>query len=97
MYLLDTNVVSEARRGTREAAAWLRSVRADGLFLSVITLGEVAKGIAMKERQDRAAALPLTAWLQALRRDFASRIIPITDAVALEWAEVAALRPAGRC
>jgi predicted nucleic acid-binding protein len=95
MYLVDTNVISEARRGTREAVAWFRSVRADSLYLSVITLGEIAKGIALKERQDRAAAPHLTAWLQTLRRDYASRILPVSDAVALEWGRVAALRPHG--
>ena len=95
MYLVDTNVISEARRGAREAVGWLRAVQADSLYLSVITLGEIAKGIALKERQDRAAAVPLTAWLQGLRRNFASRILPITDAIALEWGRIAAERPRG--
>lgn len=95
MYLVDTNVISEARRGTREAVAWLRSVGADRLYLSVITLGEVAKGIALRERRDRAAAAHLTAWLQTLRRDYAARVLPVSDAVALEWGRVAALRPRG--
>ena len=95
MYLVDTNVISEARRGTREAVDWLRAVQADSLYLSVITLGEIAKGIALKERQDRAAAAPLTAWLQGLRRNFASRILPVTDAIALEWGRIAAERSRG--
>ena len=95
MYLVDTNVISEARRGTREAVDWLRAVQAGSLYLSVITLGEIAKGIALKERQDRAAAAPLTAWLQGLRRNFASRILPVTDAIALEWGRIAAERPRG--
>ena len=95
MYLIDTNVISEARRGTREAVAWLRAVQADSLCLSVITLGEIAKGIALKGRHDRAAAVPLTAWLHELRDNFASRILPITDAIALEWGRIAAERPRG--
>ena len=95
MYLVDTNVISEARRGTRQAVDWLRVVQADSLYLSVITLGEIARGIALKERRDRAAAAPLTAWLQGLRRNFASRILPITDAIALEWGRIAAERPRG--
>jgi predicted nucleic acid-binding protein len=95
MYLVDTNVVSEARRGTRQAVDWLRAVRADSLYLSVITLGEIAKGIALKERHDRAAAAPLTAWLKGLRRNFASRILPVSDAIALEWGRIAAERPRG--
>jgi predicted nucleic acid-binding protein len=60
-----------------------------------ITLGEIAKGIALKERQDRATAVRLMAWLQTLRRDCASRILPVSDEVALEWGRVAVLRPRG--
>jgi toxin FitB len=41
MYLIDTNIVSEARRGTKEAVSWLRSVDPLSVFLSVVTLGEV--------------------------------------------------------
>ena len=45
MYLVDTNVLSEARRGTAAARDWLRSVDPETIFLSVITLGEIMKGI----------------------------------------------------
>jgi len=50
MFLLDTNVVSEARRRTPAAVDWLRSADPAKLYLSVITLGEIARGVAMKER-----------------------------------------------
>ena len=53
MFLLDTNVVSEARRRTPAAVDWLRSADPAKLYLSVITLGEIARGVAMKERDDR--------------------------------------------
>jgi len=45
MYLVDTNVLSEARRGSREARIWFRSVEPTTIYLSVITLGEVMKVI----------------------------------------------------
>ena len=45
MYLLDTNVISEARPGTTEARIWLRSVDPAAIYLSVVTLGEIMKGI----------------------------------------------------
>ena len=48
MYLVDTNVVSEARRGTRAAVAWLKSVNPSDVHLSVITLGEIMRGIAVE-------------------------------------------------
>jgi len=93
MYLIDTNIFSEARRRTREAARWIRQADPDACFLSVITLGEIVKGIALKERQDPTAAQGLNRWLDHLRIDYASRILPVTDAVATEWGRLVALRP----
>jgi len=93
MYLVDTNVVSEARRGSTEAQHWLRSVDPSTIYLSVVTLGEIMKGIVLKQRTDRRAAASLTQWLEGLRRDHADRILPITDSVALEWGRLAAERP----
>jgi toxin FitB len=95
MYLVDTNVLSEARRGTREARIWLRSVEPATIYLSVITLGEVMKGIALKQRTDRRAAAALTVWLEQLRLDHSDRILPISDRVTLEWGRLAAERPRG--
>lgn len=95
MYLVDTNVLSEARRGTREARIWLRSVEPATIYLSVITLGEVMKGIALKQRTDRRAAAVLSVWLEQLRLDHSDRILPISDRVALEWGRLAAERPSG--
>jgi toxin FitB len=95
MYLVHTNVLSEARRGTREARIWLRSVEPATIYLSVITLGEVMKGIALKQRTDRRAAAALTVWLEQLRLDHSDRILPISDRVTLEWGRLAAERPRG--
>jgi len=95
MYLVDTNVISEARRGSREAVAWLRSVNPLAVHLSVITLGEIMRGVALKQKSDPRAASHLAQWLQTLRTDHADRILPITDAIALEWGRLAALRPRG--
>ena len=95
MYLVDTNVVSEARRGSAEAVKWLRSVNPLDVHLSVITLGEVMRGIALKQKADPQAASHLAQWLQTLRRDHADRILPVTDKIALEWGRIAASRPRG--
>jgi len=95
MYLIDSNIVSEARRGSLEAVTWLRSVNPFTVYLSAITLGEVMRGVAMKQRTDPRAASHLAQWLQTLRNDHADRILPITDSIALEWGRIAALRP--RC
>jgi hypothetical protein len=95
LYLVDTNVVSEARRGSRQAVAWLRSIRPDALYLSALTLGEIMRGVALKRKSDTETAARLTEWLERLRQDHADRILPVTDRIALEWGRIAALRPRG--
>jgi predicted nucleic acid-binding protein len=85
MYLLDTCVVSEARRHTPQAVRWIRSAQPDTLFISAITIGEIMKGIMMKMRVDAPAAAPLVRWLDELRFVYASRILQVDDAVATTW------------
>ena len=65
------------------------------VYLSVITLGEIMRGVALKQKSDPRAASHLAQWLQTLRHDHVDRILPITDAIALEWGRIAALRPRG--
>ena len=91
-YLIDTNVVSEARRKSAPATAWMRAVDPAGLFLSVITIGEIAKGVAVRERTDPVAAAMLGRWLSDLRDAYADRILPIDDAVATAWGQLMARR-----
>jgi len=93
MYLVDTNVLSEARRGRPEACDWLRSIDPNQVFLSVVTLGEIMKGISQKARADPTAAVSLHRWLEQLWADHARRILPIGDEIALEWGRIAAVRP----
>lgn len=95
MYLLDTNVVSEARRTSVQAVSWLRSVDPESVHLSVITLGEITRGIVMRRKTDPMAASTLSSWLQALRRDYGARVLPITAEVALEWGRLSARRSRG--
>lgn len=93
MYLLDTCVLSEARRGSRPAVAWLGQVDEGALFLSVITLGEISKGIEMRARTDRVAAESLRRWLHSLRTGYGDRILPIDAEVSLAWGALMARRP----
>jgi predicted nucleic acid-binding protein len=95
MYLVDTNIVSEARRGTPEAISWLRSVNPLTIHLSALTLGEIMRGIALKQKADPRAAAHLTEWLRKLRHDHIERILPITDEISVEWGRIAAIRPRG--
>jgi toxin FitB len=93
MFLVDTNVISEARRGAAPAVQWLRSVDPRSIRLSAVTLAEISRGIALKQKRDPKSATHLSQWLQQLRRNHAGRILPITDEIALEWGRLSALRP----
>ena len=96
-YLLDTNILSELRKGPRcdpSVAAWER----DELIphrgaLSVIALGEIRKGIERIARRDAAAAANLENWLEGLQRHFSQHILPITAEIADEWGLLNAQRP----
>ncbi len=86
-FLLDTNVISEARkrRGNPHVKTWMASVRGADLFLSVLIVGEIRQGIERLRRRDPAQAAVYEDWLAGLHRDYASRILPITADIAEEW------------
>lgn len=91
MYLLDTMVLSELRKSRRhpQLVAWLQSVRPNDLHLSVVTIGEVEKGIARQQRHDPTFARRLADWLDAILRNYAARILPIDVNVARRWGRLA--------
>jgi len=95
MYLVDTNVLSEARRGSQQALSWLRSVDPARVYLSTLTLGEIRRGIVLKQKSDPAAAAKLAAWLHQLRLDYAGRTLAVTDEISVEWGRIAAIRTRG--
>jgi len=84
---LDTNVISEARRprGDDRVKRWISSVPVEDLYLSVLTLGEVRRGIGLLEGRDPAQAEVYEAWLATVLRDYADRIIPVDAETAEEW------------
>jgi predicted nucleic acid-binding protein len=85
-FLVDTNVVAEIRRGRdRHVRAWAESVEDVSLHLSVMTLGEIRKGIELLRGRDPAQAEVFAGWLGELHKRFAERIVPIDAAVAEEW------------
>lgn len=87
-YLLDTNVLSETRRRVPAAgvASWIAATPADQLCVSVLTLGEIAHGVArIRARGDGKQASALDRWLRELEAGFAGRIMPVTLEVAREW------------
>jgi len=93
-FLLDTNVVSEIRRGRDlRVRAWAREVDDIDLHLSVLTLGEIRKGIEMLRDRDPAQAEVFANWLGELQTRFADRIVPIDVRVADEWGRLNAAAP----
>jgi predicted nucleic acid-binding protein len=87
-WLIDTNVLSELRKGTRAHAgirAWFADAREEELFTSVLVLGEIRRGIESVRRRDASSALALEQWLDRLARDFAERVLPVDARVADRW------------
>ncbi|MCB9663430.1 MAG: type II toxin-antitoxin system VapC family toxin [Alphaproteobacteria bacterium] len=89
-WLLDTNVVSEIRKGSRGDPGVVRwaSGRDDAAWLSVLTVGEIRRGVELKRRRDEVAAHHLDLWLEGLVTSFASRILPVDQRVAEVWARL---------
>jgi toxin FitB len=94
-YLLDTNVLSETRRKKADPGvmAFLQSADSASLFLSVLTVGELRKGVAVKMRTDSVAAKSLAAWVEGLEFGFADRILDIDAATARLWGDWSGDRP----
>jgi predicted nucleic acid-binding protein len=94
-FLLDTNVLSELikPRPHGNVVRWVESTDESFLFLSVLTFGEIGRGIAKLRPGARRAALE--SWLTVeLRSRFQGRILPVDDAVAIRWGTVAAVAAA---
>jgi len=92
MLILDTNVISALRRPERSPAvsAWLARQRDDALFLSVITLGEIERGIARQEVLNPAFAQDLRAWLSRTVTLFSDRLLPFGAEEARIWGRLSA-------
>ncbi|WP_113702880.1 type II toxin-antitoxin system VapC family toxin [Nonomuraea lactucae] len=94
-YLLDTNIVSEMTKRTRNAnlQAWLDTIHGPALYLSVLVFGEIRKGVELLRRRDPAQAGAYESWLDRLQREFRTRVLPVTADVAEEWGRMNARRP----
>ena len=88
-FLIDTSVVSELRKGERADAgvrAWFDEHKADQLWLSVLVVGELRRGVELLRRRDEQAGTRLSDWLDTIAHDFGDRIVPITIEMAERWA-----------
>ena len=91
-WLLDTCALSEyARKAPApEVIAWLDEQDETSLFISVISLGEIEKGILKLRKTDPRRSQKLTAWLGKVEQRFAGRILPLDAAALHVWAQIAA-------
>lgn len=92
MFLIDTMVLSELRRRQRNAGvvAWVREQRQEDCFLSVVSIGEIERGIARKRVNDPAFAAQLGGWLDQLLRLNGDRLLPVDVGVARRWGQLSA-------
>lgn len=95
-YLIDTNVISELRKGDRcdpAVAAWWAKVDENELWTSALVLGEIRRGIELARRRDPRKAKALEVWLAAVTSGFGDRILHVDAQVADEWGRMNAIRP----
>lgn len=99
MYLIDTDVISEARKGTAANAgvrAFLKRVGADAadLYLSVVTIGELRQGVEkIRHRGDEPQAKRLERWLLQITEDYADRILSLDEETAHVWGRLRVPNP----
>ena len=91
-WLLDTCTLSEyaKKAPAPEVIAWLDEQDEASLFISVISLGEIGKGILKLRASDRRRSQRLTAWLGKVEQRFAGRILLLDSAALHVWAQIAA-------
>ena len=88
------NVVSEIGRpgANSKVVDWSDRIDGQTLYLSVLSLGEISRGIESLKRRDAARAANLQRWLGGLRQHYATRIVPIDNEIAECWGRIVAKR-----
>ena len=95
-FLLDTNIVSEVRKGRRSdpnVSNWYAGVDESKLFISSLTVGEIRRGIELaRRRRDVDQAEALETWLQTVIQHFSGRILTVDTEEADTWGQISAIR-----
>ena len=93
MYLVDTVVLSELRKPRRDpgVVAWFERQRTNDLYVSVISIGEIERGIAQQRTIDLAFAAALAAWLDRVLALYTERILPFDLKTARRWGLLSAM------
>ena len=92
MFLMDTDILSALRRRDRhpDAVRWLDAQRTADLHLSVVTIGEVERGITQQLRRNPGFAEELGRWLDRVLGWYGDRVLPVTLPVARRWGQLSA-------
>ena len=87
MFLIDTDVLSALRKRKRhpEIAQWIEKQRSADLYLSVVSVGEIERGIERQQRRDPVQAHALAAWLDSVLALYGDRILPVDLSAARRW------------
>ena len=87
MFLIDTDVLSALRRRERspDVVRWVSARRTTDLYLSVVSIGEVERGVVRQQRRDPALARVLAAWLDSVLVLYRERILAVDLSTARRW------------
>lgn len=94
-YLIDTNIISEVRKGDRcdaRVSEWYASIADEDLFLSTLVLGEIRRGVELARPRDAGKATALERWLRDVEAAFGGRVLNIDSAVSDQWGRMSAIR-----
>ena len=95
-FLLDTNILSELRKGRRCNAGvrqWFQKTTSEQLFVSVLVLGEIRQGIERIRLRDPAQSNVLEEWLLNLYAEIQDRLLPVDEQVADQWGRLGLRQP----
>jgi len=87
-FILDTNIISELRKGARCSRTvwnWYDATPMEEIFMSVLVLGEMRRGVEMKRSKDPATARAFEKWLREVELVYEQRILPITAEICDIW------------
>jgi predicted nucleic acid-binding protein len=94
-FLLDTNVISELRKGVSahpNVLEWFSGVAEEDIHLSVLVMGELRRGVERIRKRDSRQAAALERWVRRALRDHGDRILPVDFRVAEQWGRLTAMR-----
>ena len=92
MFLIDTDVLSALRRRDRnpETVRWLEAQRTSDMYISVVTVGEIERGITQQQRHNPPFARELSLWMDRVLAWYGDRILPVDVATARRWGQLSA-------